>query len=70
METVAKTIQRARYAKGLTLRQLSEVSGVSVGTIQRLESGNGNPQGSTIFRLADALDLDPDPLLDAMEAAS
>lgn len=69
-ETVAKVIQRARYAKGLSLRQLSEVSGVSVGAIHRLESGNGSPQGHTIFRLAEPLGLDPDELLDAMEATA
>lgn len=67
-ETVAKVIQRGRYAKDLSLRQLSQVSGVSVGTIQRLEAGTGTPQGSTVFRLAQALDLDPDTLLDLMEA--
>lgn len=69
-QSLATTLQRARFAKGLSLRQLSDLSGVSVGAIKRAEAGTSTPYGQTIFRLAEQLDLDPDKLLDALEATA
>lgn len=62
-------LQRARFAKGWSLRQLSAKSGVSVGAIQRAEA-DGNSWGQTLFRLADTLDLDTDAVLDALSDAA
>jgi transcriptional regulator with XRE-family HTH domain len=67
--TFGQMLQRARFAKGLSLRQLSEATGVSVGAIKRAEADQSKPYGQTIFRLAEGLDLNPDNLLDALEAA-
>lgn len=67
---LARTMQRARYEKGLSIRQLHALSGVAVKTITRIEAGKGRPHGQTIFRLAPHLDLDGNELLDLMEVAS
>jgi XRE family transcriptional regulator, regulator of sulfur utilization len=47
--------QDARLARGLTQRQLSELSGVPQADISRIERGAGNPTEATLQRLATAL---------------
>jgi transcriptional regulator with XRE-family HTH domain len=44
-----------REARGLSLRRLSEESGVSVAAIQSLEAGGGNPGLLTVLSIAEAL---------------
>jgi transcriptional regulator with XRE-family HTH domain len=69
--TLARTIQMARLRAGLSLRQLAKKSGVSVGAIHRIENDSPmRPMPLTLMRLADALDLDVDQLLDLAEAKS
>lgn len=46
----------ARVARGLTQRQLSEMTGVRQADISRIERGAGNPTEATLQRLAHALD--------------
>jgi ribosome-binding protein aMBF1 (putative translation factor) len=46
----------ARVARGLTQRQLSELSGVPQADISRIERGGGNPTEATLQRLAAALE--------------
>jgi ribosome-binding protein aMBF1 (putative translation factor) len=46
----------ARVARGLTQRQLSDLSGVPQADISRIEHGGGNPTEATLQRLARALD--------------
>jgi transcriptional regulator with XRE-family HTH domain len=48
----------------LTQPQLAEKSGVGVTTIVRIERNQVEPQGRTIRKLADALDVDPSNLLE------
>lgn len=68
-DTVGKTVQRARLRKGLTLRQLHDLTGVAIGAINRLEKGHTRaPHGETLRRIAPALGLDFDDLLDQLEA--
>lgn len=48
--------RRLRDAQGLTQEQLSEISGVSLATIQRLEAGTAkNPRIVTLLALTAAL---------------
>lgn len=46
----------ARNERGLTQRQLEEISGISQPVLARLESGLGNPTLSTLVKVLDALD--------------
>lgn len=68
--TIGDVLQRARFRKGWTLREAAEKCGLAVGTIQRLEAGIGTPLGRTVVLYADALGVDPDPLLDQLQVAS
>jgi ribosome-binding protein aMBF1 (putative translation factor) len=45
----------ARVARGLTQRQLAELTGVRQADISRIERGAGNPTEATLQRLAAAL---------------
>jgi XRE family transcriptional regulator, regulator of sulfur utilization len=45
----------ARQARGLTQRELSEITGVAQADISRIERGAGNPTEATLQRLAAAL---------------
>ena len=55
-------IQVLRESKGLTQTELSEKSGLSLRTIQRLEAGNA-PKGFTLKAIAKALETKPEELL-------
>jgi transcriptional regulator with XRE-family HTH domain len=46
----------ARVKRGLTQRQLAELSGVPQADISRIERGGGNPTEATLQRLAGALE--------------
>lgn len=54
---LAQKIAVARKRKGLTQEELAEQSGVTVRTIQRIETGETSPRMFTIKALAAALDL-------------
>jgi transcriptional regulator with XRE-family HTH domain len=47
----------------LTQKQLADKSGVGVTTIIRIERNQVEPQGSTIRRLAEALEVAPEELV-------
>ncbi len=59
MTDTAAALQRRRLEKHLSIRALSGLAGVAVGTIRRIEAGEVEPFGHTVAKLADALDLDP-----------
>jgi transcriptional regulator with XRE-family HTH domain len=54
---VGQKIKEIRKKKSLTIQELSEKSGMSVGHISRLENGLKSPTISTLERLAKALDV-------------
>ena len=54
--TLGLQFRDARAARGLTQRQLSELTGVRQADISRIERGAGNPTESTLQRLATALE--------------
>ncbi|MDP3432647.1 MAG: helix-turn-helix domain-containing protein [Bacteroidota bacterium] len=58
-----------RQKLNLTQEELSEKSGISVRTIQRIEAGT-SPQGYTLKALANALGIDESDLLDNIESNS
>src|SRR3954452_18278213 len=55
LETVARNVRSARAAAGLSLDGLSARAEVSKGALVALEGANGNPNLTTLVRLADAL---------------
>lgn len=56
LKKLAKNVKLARAKKGLSLRDLSKISGVSLGTITRLEHGKDTSIG-VLSRLAHALEV-------------
>ena len=56
--SVAKNLRYQRKRKGLTQEQLSEMSGVAVRTIQRIENAKVEPHLQTLSLLAEPLGLD------------
>ena len=53
-----------RRRRGLTQRQLGELSGVAHTTVQRLEALNRGAYPQTLRKLATALEVAPEELLD------
>ncbi len=53
-----KNISVYRKKKNLTQQELSELSGISLRTIQRIEKGEVEPRSFTIRKLQDVLDTD------------
>ena len=50
-------IRELRERKGVSLRGLARLSGLGVGTLSRIESGEANPRLSTLLQLAEVLDV-------------
>ncbi|MBM3299447.1 MAG: helix-turn-helix transcriptional regulator [Deltaproteobacteria bacterium] len=50
-------LRTIRERKGVSLRALKKASGVAVATLARLEAGIGDPQLSTLKKLAKALSV-------------
>jgi transcriptional regulator with XRE-family HTH domain len=63
MQVDGEKIRRARDAKLLTQTQAAELSGVSRGTVARLESGKGGGRPSSIKALARVYGVGPQELL-------
>ena len=57
-------IKELRKQKGMSQELLSEESGLSLRTIQRIENGETNPTGESLKRLSNALNVNPDELID------
>jgi transcriptional regulator with XRE-family HTH domain len=51
---------RYRIRKNLSLADLSELCGLSIATLWRLERGVTKPSARTLVKLQDALNLTPD----------
>lgn len=61
---LAHRIKKLRTQKGMSQEFLAEESGLSLRTVQRVENGESNPTGESLKRLANALNVNPDELLD------
>nr|DAG53339.1 MAG TPA: helix-turn-helix XRE-family like protein [Caudoviricetes sp.] len=51
-------VWQLRTAKGYSLRELEEISGVSKTTINNIENGRANPTIETLLLLAKALNVE------------
>lgn len=67
--TLGAQLKVAREKKGYTLKQLSEVSGLSIGFISQVERGQTDPSLSSLKNLATALDIKLRDLFDSGIAA-
>jgi transcriptional regulator with XRE-family HTH domain len=61
---LAQRVKRLRIQKGMSQEFLAEESGLSLRTIQRTENGESNPTGDSLIRLANALNVTPDEIMD------
>lgn len=52
---IIRAILDARREKGITQKELSELTGIAQGDISKLENGNANPSVKTLERVASAL---------------
>ncbi|HBL75678.1 MAG TPA: DNA-binding protein [Prolixibacteraceae bacterium] len=61
---LAKRIKELRNRKGFSQEELSENSGLSLRTIQRIENGETEPRGDSLKRLAMTFGVSPDEIID------
>jgi transcriptional regulator with XRE-family HTH domain len=55
-----------RERKALTQQQLAEKAGLTRVTVARVETGREEPYPTTVRKLADALGLEPEELMDPL----
>jgi uncharacterized Tic20 family protein len=55
-------VKEKRMSKGLSQKQLSEISGLSINIIQKIENGEGFPRSDALNRLAMALQVKPEDI--------
>jgi transcriptional regulator with XRE-family HTH domain len=60
---IGDRLRDLRKRKLLTQEQLSDRSGVGIATIVRVERNQVEPRGSTIRKLAEALNVEPEELV-------
>ncbi|MXZ81608.1 MAG: helix-turn-helix transcriptional regulator, partial [Gammaproteobacteria bacterium] len=53
---IGSEIQQVRKARQMTLKTLSEATGISISHLSAIERGAANPSLATVRRVADALD--------------
>jgi transcriptional regulator with XRE-family HTH domain len=63
MEVDGMKLRELRERRALSLRELSELSGVNYNAIWRIEVGRTGAQPRTVRRLAAALNVEPHELL-------
>lgn len=56
--SIIEAIKERRESLKVTQHALSDLSGVALGALKKLESGKGNPTLSTLKKLCDALGLE------------
>jgi transcriptional regulator with XRE-family HTH domain len=54
---IGKTISKLRKERGISLSKLAELAKISKSTLSAIESGNTNPTISTLWAIADALNV-------------
>jgi transcriptional regulator with XRE-family HTH domain len=64
---LAKKIKELRTRKGFSQDELAETAQINLRTVQRIESGETEPRGDTLKRLANALSVTSDELIDWAE---
>ncbi len=56
---IGPRLRRVRRARDVTQAQLAEQTGFAISTIGRIEKGRESPRIETLFKLAQALGIDP-----------
>ena len=64
MKDLAQKIKELRSRKGYSQEELSERTGLSLRTIQRIENGETDPRGDSLKRLAAVFEVSPDEIVD------
>lgn len=64
---LALKIKEWRSRKGLSQEQLADTAQINLRTVQRIEGGEVEPRGDTLKRIANALQITPDELIDWAE---
>ena len=57
LATVGNKVRTMRKAKGMTLAQLSDITGLSQAIVSQIERGMANPSFTTLAQLAHGLDI-------------
>lgn len=65
---VGRRIAAERHAAGYSQRDFAKVSGVSKESLQRYEHGERQAPLGTLFKIADALGIEPEDLMRAARA--
>ncbi len=60
-------LKALRERKALTQQELAEKAGLSRLTITRLEGSDGQPHPTTVRKIADALAVEPDDLMEPLK---
>ena len=61
---LAQKVKTLRNRKGYSQEELSEKTGLSLRTIQRIENGETEPRGDSLKRLATVFEVSPDEIVD------
>lgn len=54
---IIRAMLDGRAAKGITQKELADITGINQADISKLENGNGNPSLRTLKRIARGLDM-------------
>ncbi len=64
MNDLGQKISAVRKSKGLTQEKLADRAQINLRTLQRIEKGRTTPHGETLKRIADALEIPVEELVD------
>jgi len=64
---LAQKIKELRIRRGLSQEKLAETAQINLRTVQRIEAGETEPRGDTLKRIANALNVTADELIDWTE---
>lgn len=63
-KNLAPKVKELRKKKGFSQEELADNSGLSLRTIQRIENGETEPTGETLKRISNALNVNPEEIID------
>lgn len=63
-ENLASKIKALRKRRGFSQEQLAEESALSLRTVQRIEKGETVPHGDSLRKITQALNVNPDDILE------
>lgn len=63
METIGIRIMQIRKQKGMSQEALSDLAGINLRTLQRIEKDETTPHGNTLLMLCKALEIQPEEII-------